>query len=1002
MALQLHWGLLAGPISRSGKNLHINETTHIRRNEQDLTARPIGYKIRTRIGTWNVRTLAEPSRLAQACKEMADYRLDILGLSEVRWKGHGEMRTASGHHFIFSGNNNSHTNGVGIILTPGMKSALMEHRPISDRLLMARFKTKYRNITIFQCYAPTEVDDEEAKNAFYDELNAEILRAQKSDIKIIIGDMNAKVGTNNTNLRYIMGNQGLTSTRNNNGERLVDICAAHQLYIGGTKFPHRDIHKYTWQSPDGVTRNQIDHFLISRKFLGCLLDVKTIRGADIYSDHQLLIGIVKLRPMANYHKKETRNKFNVHRLQDPAVANTFSNHVCDALSQQNSNTWADIVNACENSARNILGCSKHHVKPWISDCSWNLIDERKRIKLKLQNPDGPSDLQPTRTDYKESNKKVKKSVRSDKRQYYDRIALEAEHASLRGNTRAVYSAVRQLSAEKMRTVANIKDANGSLLTNTEEQLRRWREFFEVPNQPVASSSVPTPLNRRSIGRDITTAAPSLSEVEVAISKLKNNKAAGPDNLPSELFKYSPAIARHLWPLISDAWDSGNIPLDWKEGIIVTIPKKGDLSECKNWRGITLLNTIQKIMAFIVLDRISPVVESCLRNEQAGFRKNKSCVDHINSLRIIVEQSSEWNSPLYLLFVDFERAFDTINRDSIWNCLRNIGTPEKIITIIHMLYQDAPNRARFKGIASEEFHIQRGVRQGCVLSPLLFLLVLDSVMVQTNSEAREGIQWHLNKRLHDLDYADDICLMSHSIGGIQEKINRLNYNSEKVGLKINLRKTKIMRVATTNISPISIDGNAIEDVTQFIYLGSVISKDGGADADVTSRINKARHAYAALGRVWRSSQISKKQKLRIFNTSVKSVLLYGCETWKVTHTLSSRLQVFLNKCLRRILKIFWPARISNEDLLQACDTVPISVEIKRRKWRWIGHTLRKNNTDIAKSCFQWNPQGYRNRGRPRITWRRSVEAELTAKRLTWPQIRSLALDRTRYRQFIASL
>lgn len=245
-------------------------------------------------------------------------------------------------------------------------------------------------------------------------------------------------------------------------------------------------------------------------------------------------------------------------------------------------------------------------------------------------------------------------------------------------------------------------------------------------------------------------------------------------------------------------------------------------------------------------------------------------------------------------------------------------------------------------------------------------------------------------------------MSHTLNGIQEKVNQLYVNGLKVGLKINFRKTKTMRILTDNNTPIVVNGNIIEDVDEFSYLGSIISTDGGADADVASRINKARHAYASLGRVWRSSQISKKHKLRIFNTSVKSVLLYGSETWKVTNTITNKLQVFLNKCLRRILKIFWPLRINNEDLLNTCGMKTIDVEIKRRKWRWIGHTLRKDNADIAKTSFQWNPQGFRNRGRPRATWRRSVELDLTNRRLSWAQIRSLAHDRALFKNFVESL
>lgn len=191
---------------------------------------------------------------------------------------------------------------------------------------------------------------------------------------------------------------------------------------------------------------------------------------------------------------------------------------------------------------------------------------------------------------------------------------------------------------------------------------------------------------------------------------------------------------------------------------------------------------------------------------------------------------------------------------------------------------------------------------------------------------------------------------------------------------------------------------IEDVDQFCYLGSTVTKDGGIDVDVRSRINKAWSAFATLGRVWRSSSISNRQKLHIFNSNVKSILLYGSETWRVTTGLSRQLQVFINKCLRRLLKIFWPNIITNEDLLRITASWPVRSEIQRRKWSWIGHNLRRPSDNIAKMALDWNPQGSRRRGRPKTTWRRSVECEHAGK--SWLQIKRLV--RNRVERFLVCL
>jgi hypothetical protein len=138
-------------------------------------------------------------------------------------------------------------------------------------------------------------------------------------------------------------------------------------------------------------------------------------------------------------------------------------------------------------------------------------------------------------------------------------------------------------------------------------------------------------------------------------------------------------------------------------------------------------------------------------------------------------------------------------------------------------------------------------------------------------------------------------------------------------------------------------------------------------DVESRIKKANGVFVQLYPVWRNYSISKGVKIRMFNTNVKSVSLYACETWKTTNHITKRLQIFINKCLRRIINIIWTNKIRNEELWRITKQKPIEIQIKRRKWNWIGHTLCKEAGAIEKTALDWNPQGYRGRGRPKRTW-----------------------------------
>ena len=176
------------------------------------------------------------------------------------------------------------------------------------------------------------------------------------------------------------------------------------------------------------------------------------------------------------------------------------------------------------------------------------------------------------------------------------------------------------------------------------------------------------------------------------------------------------------------------------------------------------------------------------------------------------------------------------------------------------------------------------------------------------------------------------------------------------------------------------------------------------AELTEMWNCAleRHArpFRILRPIWLSSQLSTNTKIRIFNTNVKSVLLYGSETWKTTKSLQSKLQVFVNKCLRYILKIWWPNKITNEELWRKTNQEDITSTIRRRKWNWIGHTLRKDSAaNITRQALDYSPQGKRKRGRPKNNWRRSTLKDLETVGMTWQEAKVIAQKRVGWRAMV---
>ena len=165
-----------------------------------------------------------------------------------------------------------------------------------------------------------------------------------------------------------------------------------------------------------------------------------------------------------------------------------------------------------------------------------------------------------------------------------------------------------------------------------------------------------------------------------------------------------------------------------------------------------------------------VVDTKFRDQQAGFCEDRSCMDQITTLRIIMEQSCESNSPLFINFADFEKASDSVDRDTLWKLLRHYGVPVKIVNIIRSSYERLSCRVIHRGQPTEAFNVRTGVRQGCLLSPFLFLIAIDGVMRTATAQARNGIQWTLWLQLGDLDFAEDLALLSHTHRQMQEKTN----------------------------------------------------------------------------------------------------------------------------------------------------------------------------------------------------------------------------------------
>lgn len=976
----------------------------------------LGPKEHLKIGAWNVRTMYECGKTAQVVKEMQSYKIDILCVSECRWTDCGSVVTSSGETIIYSGRkDNKHQQGVAIIMNKKAKRALIEWSPIDERLISARFHSKYAKMTIIQCYAPTNDADDDIKTTFYEKLQSIVSKTPRHDILIVLGDMNAKVGDDNRERERIMGKHGHGSM-NENGELLTDFCGINDLIIGGTLFQHKTIHKITWNSPNGRDKNQIDHLMINGRWKNSLCDVRAMRGADCSSDHHLIIGKINLKlRKAKGNDTNKREIFDTTKLKNIDAQKKFKIElrnqfrILEDLNETENSTveslemaWSEIQTMYRETSKNTLGYRKRERKQWISDNTWNSIQERKDIKRKINNAKSERIQISLQKEYTSKDKEVKQKAKADRKKYLETLAEEAETAASKGQLSTVYRITKQLSGKLTSSNIPCKSKDGKVLTSESQQLERWTEHFrEILN--IDHQNVIPNIEQFGEELDIDIEEVSREEIRKAILKLKNGKSPGLDAITAEMIKADMETSTTVfYKLFQHIWKHNTIPKDWAKGLIIKLPKKGDLSDCNNWRGITLLSVPSKILLRVLLNRMNEAINEKLRNEQAGFRSGKGCIDHIFTIRNIIEQSIEWQNKLILNFIDFRKAFDSIKRSCIWSILRAYGLPSKFITLIQAFYNNYECCVLHNGQQSEWFSVTSGVRQGCIISPILFITAVDWCMRTTLGNEITGIRWTMNSFLEDLDFADDICLLSSNKNNMQSKTSRLNEVAQSVGLNINEKKTKVMTVHSDTQQPVTIDNNNIEEVEDFTYLGSMISNNNGTAKDIKVRIRKARNAFCQLQSIWRSGSISLKTKLKIYTSNVKAVLLYGSECWRIIQTDMNKLSSFHNTCLRKICKIFWPNKITNKDLYQKTNQCCIETEIKRKRWRWIGHVMRKESDDITKIALRWTPDGRRKRGRPKETWRRMVEQEMKDMGMTWREIEKKAKDRQLWRALVTAL
>ncbi|CAH1242627.1 Hypp6909 [Branchiostoma lanceolatum] len=691
------------------------------------------------------------------------------------------------------------------------------------------------------------------------------------------------------------------------------------------------------------------------------------------------------------------------RLKDPQIQETFKCAITNrynALAPDETTDWERFRSEAFKAAEEAIGKSRPSPKqPWISPETLDIIDRRRDARLR-------GDL----NEYRRLNGARNTSIRQDREKYWTDQATKLEAAAERNDQRQIYRLLRQAKAGPRQRSFLIKDSTGNIISTEADCIHRWKEHFSqllnhppVPEDPTLAEEANATDGSNP---DCLTAPVTPDEVKAALKKLKNGKAPGICNLTAEMLKAGgDHMIQWLTQIINHVWILEKLPDDWRRGIILPFWKrKGDQLVCSNHRGITLLSIPGKLFTRILLTRAIPAIRSRRRLQQAGFMPNRSTMDHISALRLAIEKAREYrkNRHLYIAFIDLRAAFDTVDHASLWKILRLLGAPQKTINLFRQMYNSAESCVRVNGKESEWFTINSGVRQGCVAAPDLFNCVIDYLMTKV-CERVPGVSFG-QYNLADLEYADDTTLLADSLEHLRKALTVYDEEAKKLGLSINWGKTELMHIGEgPDPEPLVFNSCTVNFVPSFKYLGSIISKTGDIKPEVNQRRAQAAAVLQSLWKpLWRHRHITQQTKLRIYNSSVIPVLLYGSEAWPLNNTLEARLDGFDSRALRRIAGIRWHEHVSNIELRELTKQPPASRLAAMRRIRWYGHVLRLPPEHPTRAMLDFDPKqaGWRRpRGAPRTRWMDVVGRDLRNLNIPLSQAPQMAENRGRWRGLV---
>lgn len=681
-------------------------------------------------------------------------------------------------------------------------------------------------------------------------------------------------------------------------------------------------------------------------------------------------------------KKSVRRENTLNRISTPRYnLNSFINESTKYLFQQRldqklldiqsytyTEVYDNILTSLHETAQEALGTQKNmaNKKIWWNQEIENAVKQKKESYLKWLNTKEEEDRQK----YHQCKRQARQLVTMEKNKIWDNKCQEIDtYIGGRKNTE-VWNFIRSLK--------NTGKNNAYIQTIQPEE---WREHYKNLLQETRQEYL---LNstRRDIYIEGEEVQVSIDTVKNAVGSLKNGKACGPEGIYAEMLKNgTPKLLENLTYVINECLNGNPVPDQWKVAYISSIHKKGNKRDCNNYRGISVTSTMSRLYGRILRDLIEDDFKDHEEEEQSGFRAGRSCNDNVFCLKQIIEKRAARNMETHLAFVDLHKAYDTVPISELWRVLEQSNISVTYIRALKELYKDSRSRIKIGDSLTDEFLVTKGLRQGCCISPTLFKIYIATALKKWKRKTNGmGIEL-VNKCMYTLQFADDQVVIANDKEDLEYMMRKLIEEYNHWGLSVNIDKTKYLCIGNEASNLDLENGQNISHCQSYVYLGVTFNEAGTDSQDIDKRIVQAKKIIGCLNGILWSNNISKKRKFNIYETMVKSTLLHGAETWRITERYKRKIEAVEMDAMRRSLRISRRDHIRNDSIKQQMGIEgSIVTDVEAKQLTWYGHVQRMPATRLPKQVMEWQPTQRRKRGRPRIEWQQTVKKSMSERNL----------------------